>query len=256
VRRRSRASVRLGTANAYSVIQQIAWKNGQSRARAAAVEAIGRFYPNDDKALDELVRIARTHPSRDTRSTAVEMVGRLDNPRARQTLDAIIADGSDVAIAAARVESLARRDERRHRQPPARDCAHASLDRGAASGRREPRAPRRQRRPLLSIAKSDVPEDVQRQAVESLGRIDDARVKGMLLELARTHPSIDVERQAVESLGRLDVDVMPDLGADREDAPSSDVRREAVESMTRRDPDQALPLLEDLLKQPKPKTGT
>jgi hypothetical protein len=133
----------------------------RGRARAA-VEAIGRFYPNDDKALDELVRIARTHPSRDTRSAAVEMVGRLDQSarapdarrdhRRRERRRNRSGTRSRASAAATRG----------HRQPPARDRAHAPLDRGAASGgrelgRRDGNADR-----MLSIAKSDVPEDVQR----------------------------------------------------------------------------------------------
>ena len=62
-------------------------------------------------------------------------------------------------------------------------------------------------------------------------------------------------KQAVESLGRLDDgsggDVMADLASIARSHPSSEVRRQAVESMKRRDPDRALPLLEEILKQQK-----
>jgi hypothetical protein len=49
---------------------------------------------------------------------------------------------------------------------------------------------------------------------------------------------------------------MADLAQIARTHPSPDVRRQAVESMTRRDPDQALPLLEEILRQPKKGSGT
>jgi HEAT repeat protein len=67
---------------------------------------------------------------------------------------------------------------------------------------------------------------------------------------------VQVERQAVESLGRLDAgdaggDVMADLASIARTHPSGEVRRQAVESMTRRDPEKALPLLEEILSKKK-----
>jgi HEAT repeat protein len=97
---------------------------------------------------------------------------------------------------------------------------------------------------LLRIARENGPEELQREAVETLGRHGDARTEKLLLEIARMHPNVQVQRQAVESLGRLDDgsggDVMADLASIARSHPSGEVRRQAVESMTRRDPDRAL----------------
>jgi len=100
-----------------------------------------------------------------------------------------------------------------------------------------------------------VPDDVRRQAVESIGRRKDARVRTMLLDLAQHGDSPDVERQAVESLGRIEEDTMGDLAEIASSHPSGDVRRQAVETMSRRDPDRALPYLEKILRQSSRKTG-
>ena len=247
---------RLGTPAALSLLDEVAWKNRMSRARQAAVEEMGRRF-GPDQALDKLRPIARTHPSPETRRMAVEMIGRVDSPRAVEALEEVIANGTDADCQRQAVESLGRRDEpqvdgrlaeivRTHRSLEVRRRAVESLGRRDGDGVADR---------LMAIARADGPQDVQRQAAEMLGRIDDPRAKDMLIELARSHPSIDVERQAVESLGRLEGDVMGDLAQIARSHRSSDVRRQAVESMTRRDPDQALPLLEEILRQPK-KAGT
>ncbi|MGH7730768.1 MAG: HEAT repeat domain-containing protein, partial [Candidatus Eiseniibacteriota bacterium] len=248
---------RLGTPAALSLLDQIVWKNRQSRARQAAVEGMGRRFPAD-QALDKLLAIARTHPSRETRRMAVELVGRLDSPRALHALDQIVAKGTDVESQRQATESMARLNDgdverrlveiaRTHRSIEVRRQAVESIGRHKGDGIAER---------LMAIARAEGPVEVQRQATESLGRIADPRAKDMLVELALRHPSIEVERQAVESLGRLKGDVMDDLAQIARSHRSTEVRRQAVESMTRRDPDQALPLLEEILRQPGRKSGT
>jgi len=279
---------RLGTPGALALLEEIAWKNSQESARNRAVEGIGRQFP-DEQALDKLSRIAATHPSPDTRRMAVEMIGRVDSPRAHDILVQTVNEGRDLDSRRQAVESLGRRDEpgvdsdlrniiRSQAPDDVRRQAVESLGRrdGAeisnqleeiartnssvdvrrqaveSLGRRDdPTTPER----LMRIAKANGDEDVQRQAVESLGRHADARTRGLLLELARGHSNVEVQRQAVESLGRLDEDlggdVMGDLASIARSHPSSDVRRQAVEAMTRRDPDKALPLLEEILRQQK-----
>jgi HEAT repeat protein/beta-lactamase regulating signal transducer with metallopeptidase domain len=280
---------RLGTPTALSLLEEIAWKNTQDRARDMAVESMGRRFP-EDQALDKLTRIAGTHPSADTRRTAVESIGRVDSPRAHELLTKFVMEGSDVEMRRQAVESLGRRDEpgvnaelqnivRSQAPDEVRRQAVESLGRrdGAeisnqlmeiartntstevrreaveSLGRRDdPATPDL----LMKLARENGPEEVQRQAVESLGRHADARTRGLLMEIANKHSNVQVQRQAVESLGRLDDeeaggDVMADLASIARSHPSSEVRRQAVESMTRRDPDRALPLLEEILRQPK-----
>ena len=279
---------RLGTPAALSVVEQVVWRNRHSQARTMAVETMGRRFPADP-AVTKLTNIARSHPSRETRRMAVEMIGRVDGPRAREALDRIVTDGVDADVQRQAVESLGRRAEdverrlgeiaRTHPSVEVRRQAVESLGRREGStvgnqlmeiarahpsvevrrqaveslGRREGSTVADQ---LMEIARGDVPVEVQRQATESLGRLVDPRARAMLLELARSHPSIEVERQAVESLGRLEADVMTDLAQIARSHRSSEVRRQAVESMTRRDPDKALPFLEEILRQPARKGET
>jgi len=279
---------RIGTPGALSLLEEIAWKNSQERARDMAVEGIGRRFPTEE-ALDKLSNIANTHPSSETRRMAVEVIGRVDSPRAHEVLAQIVRDGRDLEARRQAVESLGRRDEpavdrelleiiRSEAPEQVRRQAVESLGRrdGAeisnqlaeiartnsssdvrrqaveSLGRRdEPTTVDK----LAKIARENGDEDVQRQAVESLGRHADARTRGLLLEIARGHSNVHIQRQAVESLGRLDEelggDVMGDLASIARSHPSSEVRRQAVESMTRRDPEKALPLLEEILRQPK-----
>jgi hypothetical protein len=70
----------------------------------------------------------------------------------------------------------------------------------------------------------------------------------MQLQLAPAYGPLDLQRQAVESLARLEADVMSDLAHIARTHPSGEIRRQAVESMARRDPDRALPLLEQILR--------
>ena len=280
---------RLGSPAALSLLDEIAWKNTQGRARDMAVECMGRRFP-EDEALEKLTRIADTHPSADTRRMAVEVIGRVDSPRAHELLAKLVVEGDDLEMRRQAVESLGRRGEpgvngelqnivrsqapeevrrqaveslgRRNgaeisnqlaeiaRTNPSMDVRRQAVE---SLGRRdEPTTPDL----LLKLARENGPEEVQRQAVESLGRHADARTRGLLVELANKHDNVQVQRQAVESLGRLDDDeaggdVMADLASIARSHPSSEVRRQAVESMARRDPDKALPLLEEILRQQK-----
>ena len=215
---------RLGTTNSLEIVEKIAWENRMEDARRSAVEALGRNLLGD-QALEKLARIARTHPSQETRRTAIEMVGRMDSPKAVALLREVVAKGDGEDVQRQAVESLGRRD-----------------DPGVEST-------------LLEIAHTHRSVDVRRQAVESLGRRDGKQVVSELLELAKRDGPEDVQRQAVESLGRLDADVMSQLEGIARSHPSSSVRHQAVESMMRRDPDQALKVIEEILREPK-KTGT
>jgi len=165
---------RLGSATALKVIEEIAWRNRMEDARRAAVEAIGRQM-RGDRAMEKLCAIARTHPSPETRRTAVEMIGRLDSPNVESLLLEIARSNGSVDVRRQAVESLGRVDGKQIRSE------------------------------LLDLARQDGPEDVQRQAVESLGRLD-ADVMPDLEEIARSHPSSTVRHEAVDSMMKRDPD--------------------------------------------------
>lgn len=243
---------RLESPAALELLEEIIWKNTMSRPRWEAVEHMARRFP-EEQALAKLSRIVLEHPDTDVRRVAVESIGRLDSPAARDKLANIIHESGDPDAQRQAVESLGRREEpgtedklydiaRTHRSIEVRRQAVESL--GRRDGERVPAR-------LLDIARGNGPVDVKRQATESLGRRDETDIKGILLMLVRDNGSIDVQRQAVESLGRLDADVMADLAQIARSHPSGEIRRQAVETMTRRDPDKALPLLEEILRQQK-----
>ena len=54
------------------------------------------------------------------------------------------------------------------------------------------------------IARQDPVVEIQREAVETLGDLSDARGVPLLLDLARTHPDTGVRREAIETLGDTD----------------------------------------------------
>ena len=247
---------RLATPGALALLEQIVWKNDHPQARERAVEVLGRRLPAD-QSLGKLSQIASSHPNPDVRRMAVEMVGRLDSPRSLVLLDQIIGNGTDDESRRQAVESLGRRDDEGIETRLTQIArTHGSIDVRRQAVESLGRRPGQHIAGLLfEIASEDGPEDVQRQAVESLGRLDHPRVKSMLMDLVRNHGSIEVERQAVESLGRLDGDVLPDLAQIARSHRSSEVRRQAIETMTRRDPDQALPLLEEILRGPPSRNG-
>lgn len=215
---------RLGTPASIETVESIVWKNKMEDARRSAVEVLGRQLPAE-KALDRLTPVASKHPSSDTRRMAIEMIGRMDSPRAVAVLREAIAKNVDTDVQRQAVESLGRREE-------------AGIE-----------------AQLFDIARTHESVDVRRQAVESLGRRVGKEVQGKLMQLIQSDQPEDVQRQAVESLGRLDADVMPELAKIARTHPSSAVRNQAVDSMRQRDPEQALRVIEDILRQPR-KTGT
>src|SRR5205823_9673211 len=96
--------------------------------------------------------------------------------------------------------------------------------------------------PLRAIAQKDVDEEVQREAVEALGKVRGGSGTGALLDIARTHPNPDVRRKAVKALGEV---APPELalavleGLARRD-PDAQVQQEAVEALGHLDSPQAV----------------
>ena len=59
----------------------------------------------------------------------------------------------------------------------------------------------------------------------------------------------NIQRRAVEALGRLPGELtMSRLSAIARSHPDTEVRRQAIEVLGRQDPDKALPVLEDIIK--------
>jgi hypothetical protein len=157
---------RVGTPGALALLEDIAWKNTQDRARMTAVESMGRRYPAE-QALDKLSKIADSHPDADTRRHG----GGVDRARG-------------LAARARGARQARRRGPRRRLEAPGGRRAWGAWTIPASTPS------------CLRIVKSQAPDEVRRQAVESLGRRDGAQVSNQLEEIARTHESMDVRRQA------------------------------------------------------------
>lgn len=212
------AIARYGSPAAAKTVAEMAWTSPSRHVRMMAVEFVGRF--KADLALPMLREVLERHSDRDARRSAIEVLGRFSDARATAMLDGVVGGpyGADAEVAA--VEVLGRH-------------------RGADVTRR-----------LHRIALEHRNEEVARMAVEVIGRRhEEDGIARLLGDLARSHPRTGVQRQAVESLGRLKGDdILPQLAEIARSHPAGDVRRQAVESMSRRDPERALPYLEQILK--------
>jgi len=95
---------------------------------------------------------------------------------------------------------------------------------------------------LTGIIQKDADDEVQREAVEALGKVRGHAGVGALIDIARTHPNPDVRRKAVKTVGEI---APPDaaLGLLEELArrdPDDHVQQEAVEALGHMDDPRAL----------------
>jgi beta-lactamase regulating signal transducer with metallopeptidase domain/HEAT repeat protein len=89
---------------------------------------------------------------------------------------------------------------------------------------------------LAEIVRRDAVAEVQRKAVDVIGRLRDPRAYGLLVEFARHHPVSQVRQEAVEELGRLEGSDPPAavLEAIAREEPDVKVQKEAVEALGRK----------------------
>jgi HEAT repeat protein len=167
-----------------------------------AVESLAR---QGESALPELMRIAERHLSPEIQRTAVMSIGQLRSPASLAVLEKYAWRHPSGDVQREAIQVMGRYESafeklhdvaRQHPEPESRRFAVESIGRLAGP---------QPRRALESIVGDDPSEDVQRQAVEALGRREDASID-LLLDIARRHPSSTVRRQAVEMIGRQDSD--------------------------------------------------
>ncbi len=218
--------------------------------RKGAAEGLGR-HPSK-----EVVRLlsdhARTDRSPEVRRASVEALGQLQTPDALEALLAIAhaGEGGEVARRAA-YDALGEKISRRSvSTPPGYEAARERAE-------KERESAERQNEQVENDSESDDPSpsmpsadlEVQRQAIESLGRYPEAQSLPRLRHIADTSPYGDLRREAVESIGRLGTPAT--LGVLNQIAwknAKSDTRRAAVEMIGRVDSPQALELLEKIIK--------
>jgi len=174
------------------------------RGKRVLVHALRRR--GDERALAQLMAIARSDPDVDIECEAVEALGKLPNGRG---VPAVI----DIA-----------------RTHPLGDVRAEAVE---ALGEDAP--PTVALTTLPAVVRGDRDHHVQREAVEALRSLRDPRAFPVLLDVARHHPASDVRRKAVESLGDVgDPDstaaVLEHMVLDDSDA---ELQHEAVEALGR-----------------------
>jgi beta-lactamase regulating signal transducer with metallopeptidase domain/HEAT repeat protein len=239
-----------------ALLVELARHDGSPRVRREAVEALGRMGRSD--AADELVSIARdTHTPDDVRRHAIEAIEQhLDDggpmePAKDKTGDkhkdkhkapeSQWSDGSaETTPEEAKSDRLAdSQDEYDGSPAPGEMAVKASMEANEETGdldvQRQAveslgRYPAEIAVPRLrAVLRSEVHSDLRRQAVETLGRIDSDEARKVVTETLWKDRHPDVMRQAVESLSRAGDPAAPLLAEVARRHPVSDVRCEAVE---------------------------
>ncbi|HET8713152.1 MAG TPA: HEAT repeat domain-containing protein [Gemmatimonadales bacterium] len=227
-----------------NALRDIARNHPRADVRREAVETLGENLPSAE-AIAALKPIASSDPDSDVRREAIETLGEIA-PTAEtvQFLTSIAKDDGDEDAQREAIETLAEIGELG--LPAVVDIArtHRSTDirRAAVATAAEHLPPAQALELLAQIARRDPDADVQREAVETLGELQDGRAYTLLVEFARTHPVSDVRREAVETLGetgRTDsVIAILDVVAGGSD--DEDVAREAIETLAELDDPRAL----------------
>ena len=227
------------------------------KVRRGAVEGLA-LHPSEE-GVQFLTRAAYSDPSPSVRRASVESLGRFQTQGA---LDALIAlagqSAADDGTRRAAFDALGERVSEQAPQPepsanakpeakptPAKPPASASKPEKFTTPEMKAKAEKQPEQKLKderSEPQSSADYEVQRQAIESLGRYPEAQSLPRLKSIAETSPNEDLRAAAVESIGRLGT---PGAMALLEDIAWKNTmeraRMMAVESMGRRYPaDQAL----------------
>ena len=100
---------------------------------------------------------------------------------------------------------------------------------------------------VLEVARKHPDIETRRSAVEAVGRISGTESREALEHIVSEDPSEDVQRQAVEVLGRREDATVERLAGIARNHPNSNVRREAVDMIGRMDSEEAVRVLEKLI---------
>jgi HEAT repeat protein len=246
LRTASSEHVRIGAAEGLSrhpspdgvrLLNQVAHTDPSPQVRRASVEALGRFRTKE--ALDALLAIAgeKDGPS-GTRHVAFdaleEQVGDLApepvaanaQPPAESKSKSPAPKSQPPAEKAAKPAKAAKSEK--PSQPSKAKAAPSAMSERAAFSEED----------AETLSGGDL--DVQRQAVESLGRYPEAQSLPRLRTIAETSPHPELRAQAVESIGRLGspaaLAVLEDVAWKNQ---SARARQSAVEAMRRKFPPDA-----------------
>jgi beta-lactamase regulating signal transducer with metallopeptidase domain/HEAT repeat protein len=171
-----------------------------------ALETLGKLPDRAGRAA--LVDVVRTHPNPDMRREAVKALGKyLPGAETIRVLTGVVREDRDVDVQQEAIETLGEMKDgaalrvvidfaRTHPDPDVRIEAIDVLEEAAP--------PDVALELLEEIARRDRASDVQKEAVEGLGKVRDDRALALLVEFARHHPVPKVRREAVETLRESD----------------------------------------------------
>jgi len=171
--------------------------------RAGAAHALG-LHPSREVA-SILARHARTDRSPEVRRACVEGLGKLQTPEALEELLRIarVAKG-DEGLRRVAFEELGEEIGRPEDDEGDRDAALKHAEKLAEyAERKQHEAEQREPQDEESSPMAEDELEVQRQAIESLGRYPEAQSLSRLREIAESSPNDDLRGQAVESIGRV-----------------------------------------------------
>ena len=220
--------------------------SGPDQVRAGAAEGLGH-HPSSD-----IVRVLAGHARKDrsleVRRASIEALGQLQTPEALEELLAIArASEGDAGARRAAFDALSDKvsDRAHEKADPGRIKAKGRVVIEEKSGAWDPEqgedpeddpdSPDHADEGSLPMPAAEL--EVQRQAIESLGRYPEAQSLPRLRRIAETSPNGQLRAQAVESIGRLgtpaSIEVLEQVVWKNR---QSDARRSAVEALGRRLP--------------------
>jgi beta-lactamase regulating signal transducer with metallopeptidase domain/HEAT repeat protein len=213
-----------------------------TRVREEAAEALGDL--KMPEATATLIDLVGTLDNIDVRREAVEALGAREvQPDAAGTqsdsvgaLARVVTDDRDRDVQREAIEALGDTLDARaleHLRKLAQTHADAELRREAMETLVEHLGASDAIAALRQAIESDRDVDVQRDAVERLAEVNDARARDALVEVARSHKDVDVRAEAVESLA--DALSAPDTAKILAEIVRQDlaerVRKEALEAL-------------------------
>jgi beta-lactamase regulating signal transducer with metallopeptidase domain/HEAT repeat protein len=184
----------------------IARDDGDEDVQREAVETLSELPDGAGRAA--LVDVLRTHPNPDVRREAVKELGEsLPSAETIRVLSGVVRQDRDVDVQREAIETLGNMKDgaalrvviefaRTHPDPDVRSEAIDVLEDAAP--------PDVALELLQDIARRDRVSDVQKEAVEGLGKVRDDRALALLVEFARHHPVSKVRREALETLRESD----------------------------------------------------
>ena len=213
--------------------------------RRSIIQAAGNSQ-EQEAAFAFLLRVAKSDPERDSRRTAVRLLGQFERYNAVEELMKIYSGDNDVEVRRAVLQALAETKSAKGqarllelaRTDPnpelRRQAIHRLADRGESVVE-----------DMIKLYDGERVPEVRRTVLQALSEIKGTRVEDKLFEVARDEPNVELRRQAIrllgERAGRRSFDFLS-ATAQSADA-NTEVQIQAVRAISERQADESVPLL-------------